>query len=196
MNDDAKSLSARYAPKELKSFKTDLQLGLVRFSPCGVFLFAGGLDGTVRRWKAAGDDFAELPPLVGRRGWVQAIAFGRDRQIITSDSWGGLCSWSYAEDQPARNWSNDVAHDGWIRAVAVSPDVSLVATCGRDQQVRVWSAVDGARRLELGGHNEDVFCVAFHPSGRSLVSGDSKGVLKHWDLGTGACMREDRKSVV
>ncbi len=190
MTYDPKQLIERYGPKETRSFKTDLQLGLIRFSPCGGFLFAGGLDGTVRRWKAAGDEFSELPAIGGYGGWGQAIAFGRDGQMIAADSWGKMCSWAYSESQPAAKWSIDAAHDGWIRAVAVGPDGSLVATCGRDQQVRVWAAADGAKRLELSGHGEDIFCVAFHPDGRSLVSGDFKGVIKHWDLDAGTCMRE------
>jgi WD40 repeat protein len=200
MNVDAKDLLARFGPKELRSLKTDWPLGTVRFSPCGSFLFAGGLDGTVRRWRIADDEFAELAPLAGHNGWVQAIApapgpaaatsAAAPPVLFTADSWGQLRCWSLADPEPTTLWSVADAHDGWIRAVATSPDGKLVATCGRDQAVRVWSAVDGAKRLELTGHGEDVFCLAFHPDGRSLVSGDFKGVLRHWDLGAGACMRD------
>ncbi len=31
-------------------------------------------------------------------------------------------------------------------------------------------------------HAEDVYSVAFHPDGKSLVSGDIKGTIIHWDL--------------
>ena len=37
-------------PKELKMFPNDRQLCLARFSPCGHFLAAGAMEGTVRRW--------------------------------------------------------------------------------------------------------------------------------------------------
>lgn len=46
----------------------------------------------------------------------------------------------------------------------------LIATFGMDQTVRIWSFVDRqcvlAKQLE-----EDVFCLALHPSGLSVVLG-------------------------
>ncbi len=200
--------SVAFTPKELKSLKTDCQLGLARFSPCGKFLFAGGLDGTVRRWDAASNELSELPPLRGHGGWVQAIACSPHTalapsvpdapatasddlpRLFTADSWGQLRAWRYDDAEPKPAWSINPAHDGWIRSIAVSPDGRRLATCGLDQIVRVWSAADGSKQLELTGHNEDVFCVAFHADGRSLVSGDFKGVIKHWDLATGTCQRD------
>ena len=60
----------------------------------------------------------------------------------------------------------------------------------RDAAPRVWSADDGKKVAELAGHGEHVFAVAFHPDGKSLVSGDLKGVVKHWDVATGKCGRD------
>jgi WD40 repeat protein len=37
---------------------------------------------------------------------------------------------------------------------------------------------------------EDVYSVLFHPDGKSLVSGDLKGVVKVWDLASGKSARE------
>ena len=190
MNDDAKQLLERYGPKELKPLQTDRQLGQARFSPCGKLLFVGGLDGTIRRWDASANELIELPPLTGHGGWVQAIAFGPDQRLYSADSWGQLRAWSYSAPEPLVVWSAASAHNGWIRSVTVSPDGKRLATCGLDQIVRVWSAANGSKQLELSGHDEDVFCVAFHPDVRSLVSGDFKGIIKHWDVETGTCMRD------
>ena len=35
------------------------------------------------------------------------------------------------------------AHDGWCRAVAMSPDGKTVASCGNDHLVKLWAAADG-----------------------------------------------------
>jgi WD40 repeat protein len=191
MNDNnTKALLERYGPKELKQLRADRQLGVVRFTPCGKFLFAGGLDGTVRRWSAGSGELAELPPLDGHGGWVQTLAFGGRSGLYTADSWGQLRAWSVAGEKADAVWFIPNAHDGWIRSTAVNSDGAQLATCGLDQIVRVWSARDGSKQQELTGHGEDVFCVAFHPDGRSILSGDIKGVIRHWDVETGSCMRE------
>ncbi|HXG08234.1 MAG TPA: hypothetical protein VNK04_00430 [Gemmataceae bacterium] len=217
MSDDPKALLQRYQPKEVKVLKTDRQMAILRFSPCGNFLAAGGCDATVRRWDVSNAEMAELPPLTGHGGWVQALAFspppltllpqagerggssspsppegerGRgEGRLFTADSWGRLTCWPYAEKEAQPLWSVEQAHDGWVRGLAVSPDGKLLATCGMDQKVRLWSADDGAKKQELAGHNEDIYAVAFHPDGKSLVSGDLKGVIQVWDLESGKVVR-------
>ena len=81
----------------------------------------------------------------------------------------------FADEKPQAVWKNPTAHDGWIHGLAVSPDGRLVATCGQDGLVRLWSAADGKLHKELSGHDAAVFRVQFHPGGESLVSGDLKG---------------------
>jgi WD40 repeat protein len=82
------------------------------------------------------------------------------------------------------------AHQGWIRALAVSPDGRLVATCGNDQLVKLWNAAEGTLTGTLTGHESHVYHVAFHPSGQTLVSCDLRGVLKEWDVGSGSLKRD------
>jgi WD40 repeat protein len=60
------------------------------------------------------------------------------------------------------------AHQGWIRALDVSPDGTLVATAGNDLPVKVWNMPDGTL-----GHS-----LAEHGLGRLLVSGDLMG--RYW----------------
>jgi len=191
MSDDPKQLLARHQPKEVKVLKLDQQMGTIRFSRCGKFLAAGGFDGTVRRWDASSDQFSELPALTGHNGWVQTVAFhGDGKRLFSADSWGQLCCWPYADKEPKPLWAVKEAHDGWIRRLAVSPNGKLLASCGRDQKVRLWSAENGQKQQELTGHGHDIFCVAFHPDGKSLLSGDLKGIIKQWDLATGKAVRE------
>jgi WD40 repeat protein len=85
---------------------------------------------------------------------------------------------------------NVAAHDGWVRAVAVSPDGKLVATCSNDLLVKLWSVADGSHLRTFAGHDCHVYNVAFHPDGDRLASADLKGVVKDWDLNTGTCVRD------
>jgi WD40 repeat protein len=82
------------------------------------------------------------------------------------------------------------AHDGWIRAVAVSPDGRTVASCGNDHLVKLWSVADGRPERVLAGHESHVYNVAFHPRENRLVSCDLKGVIRDWDVAAGKVVRE------
>ena len=191
MNDETQDLLARYQPQEAKVVDAPRQLCAARFAPCGNFLLAGGFDGLVYRWDASSKDLPQLPSLAGHQGWVQGLAFHpRELRAYTADTWGRLCCWPYAEAVPQPAWSIDPAHDGWIRAIAVSPDGGQLATCGTDRVLRMWSSLDGSKLQEISGPTDDPYCLAFHPDGRSLVTGDLRGVVRHWDLATAKCIRE------
>lgn len=182
--------AAKYQPKAARPIAIDQQLCSVRLSPDGKVLVAGSFEGTVRRWDTTVSPFAELPALKGHNGWVQCVAFLPDgKRLVSADSWGRLASWPPSEKDARPLWSVADAHDGWIHSLAVSPDGKLVASGGRDRTIRITSSEDG-RKLQVLAAGEDVLAVAFYPDGKTLVSGDLKGVIKQWDVLTGKVVRE------
>jgi len=191
MNTDPKTLLERFGPKEVgKPLPTSQQLCMVRFSPCGKVLAAGGFDNQVHRWDATANPLKELPPLTGHHGWVQAIVFHPDAQrLFSADTWGQIRCWPYAEPDAKPLWSIAAAHDGWIRKLALSPDGQTLASCGRDGVIRLWSTADGKKQKEFVDPGTDLYALVFHPDGKSLVSGDLKGAIKQWDLASGKAMR-------
>lgn len=171
--------------KPIATVQAPRQLSVVRFSPCGQWLFGAGCDARVFRWQLAEDGLKELEPMAGHHGWVDALAVeGSAGRLFSGDSWGQLSAWSYRDEQPGPVWSVAAAHDGWIRQAAVSPDGATLATCGSDGRVALWAAADGKPLHAWSDHAVDVYSLAFHPDGKSLVSGDLKGVIIHWDLAT------------
>ena len=143
------------------------------------------------------DKAVELTALDGHQGWVQSVDFNPGgTRLFTGDSWGQLRVWAFDQLNPMPMWIQETAHAGWLRNLHVSPDGRSVVTCGRDQSVRIWSAEDGSLQRELNGHGQDVYCVRFHPDGQTLVSGDDRGVVKHWDLATGKCLGQFDASVL
>lgn len=195
MKMNTEQLLERYEPRELAQIEQSQQVHAARYSPCGKFLVGGGHDGLVRRWDLSADEPREMAALAGHDGFVQGLAFAGD-WVLTADSWGRLRCWPYADEKPQPRWEVEAAHDGWIRALAVSPDGKTLASCGVDQSVRLWSTRDGRRLQKLVGHNDDVLALAFAPDGRSLVSGDLPGVVKSWDIANGKQHRDFDASVL
>lgn len=64
-----------------------------------------------------------------------------------------------------------------------------MAAAGADKAVRLWNATDGKPVKELKADSGDVFCIAFHPDGKTLFSADFKGVVRRWDVATAAVVK-------
>lgn len=172
------------------------QLWQAKYSPCGKYIIGCGYDATIQRWDLTGDEPQLMSPLLGHNGWVQCIDFqSNEKRLLSADSWGQLACWSYANADAKPVWSKPDAHDGWIRALAVSPDGQSVATGGNGSLVRLWSTKDGKLQTELA-HPHRVFSLRFHPNGKSLVSGDLEGVIRDWDLASGKETRQFDASVL
>ncbi len=176
--------------------KYERQLWQARYTPCGRFLIACGYDAAIQRWDLAADEPQLMKSLTGHNGWVQDMDFLPEKQqLLTADSWGQHACWSYSEVESKRVWSLPEAHDGWIRALAVSPDGQTVATGGNGPAVRLWSTEDGKLLKELP-HPHRVFSLRFHPDGGSLVSGDLEGVVRQWSLEKSEVVRQMSATVL
>lgn len=173
---------------EVKLLSHDRELVAARFSPCGRFVFAGSYDGTICRWETT---TWQKMQLIGHRGWVQGLVFHPDgRRMFTLDSWGNLIAWPYGDDMPPPLWTVEEGHSKWTRSLAISGDGSLLATCGADRIVRIWSTDDGTLVRELPGWSDDLLCVQWHLKEPALLVGDLKGVVTHVDTRTFATVRQ------
>ncbi|WP_020474296.1 WD40 repeat domain-containing protein [Zavarzinella formosa] len=198
----------------LKELKHVRPLIGCRFDPSGRYLFASAEDDTIQRFDLlTGGKTA----LIGHQSWVRGLAsvpvkntpvVSHDNvptsaifrgvaavhkptvfTLLSGDYHGKLLWWNGADATP-KPIKTVEAHDGWIRAVAVSPDGTMVATCGNDQLVKLWNTADGRPIRTFEGHTSHVYNVAFHPNGQRIVSADLKGNIRDWEITTGKLVRE------
>ena len=73
-------------------------------------------------------------------------------------------------------------YDGWVAAVAFSPDGKTLASAGADNVVRLWAVGTWKPKGVLKGHTDCVCAVAFDPKGKWLASGSFDHTAKAWDL--------------
>jgi WD40 repeat protein len=200
-------------------FKHASPLVGVRFDPSGRFLFASAQDNAVLRFDLLTGEKATLAgheswvrgmAFVGGGGadevaaWEKkraalpavagfgAVAFPKPKPhpfALVSGDYGGKLIWWPGDADAPKPLRTVAAHDGWVRAVAVSADGKMVASCGNDGLVKLWTP-DGAPLRTLQGHTSHVYNVAFHPDGKRLASCDLKGVVKDWDIPSGVVARE------
>src|SRR6185295_9556151 len=190
MNAASTALPAKIDPAQVRmvqELKHGSALFGCRIDPTGQFVFAGAQNNVLVRWHLA---TGRKTDYVGHKSWLRGIAFAAQENLVFSADYDGrILTWplegtyvnSTAYDTP-QLLRVVQAHDGWCRALAVSPDGKLLASCGNDRLVKLWSVPDGTPAGTLIGHASHVYNIAFHPSLPFLASADHKGIVKVWDL--------------
>ncbi|MCA9118123.1 MAG: WD40 repeat domain-containing protein, partial [Planctomycetaceae bacterium] len=175
--------------RQTRSWKHDRPMISCRIDSSGQYVFGGAQDPQLHRYHLLS---GEAVALDGHQSWIRRFAIRPTPagDLLVSGAYAGRLIWwdtSAAEPVPLRTVK---AHQGFVRGVALSPDGTLVATCGNDLVVRIWSAETGELLHELTGHERHIYNLAFSPDGSALVSGDLTGVLKHWETGSWREVRE------
>lgn len=164
-----------------------------RFDLTGRYIFAAAQDNSIQRWELAN---STKTAFTGHRSWVRGLAFhAASRKLLSADYQGKVLVWTADAATPTVERTLD-AHDGWVRAIAMSPDQRQFATCGNDNLIKLWNVADFSLVREFQGHTSHVYNVAFHPTERAIVSGDLRGNIKQWDLQTGRETRTMDASVI
>ncbi len=70
-------------------------------------------------------------------------------------------------------------------ALSFSPDGSMVATCGRDGTVALWTVPDGRLLARLHAHPDLVLTVDFSEDGRHVVTGGRDAAIRVWSVPDG-----------
>ena len=75
-----------------------------------------------------------------------------------------------------------VGHTGPVYGVSVNPSNSLIASCSRDNTIRIWNNNASARSSILKGHTAPIKSVEFNPDGTMLISASDDKLVKMWSV--------------
>ena len=157
----------------------------IAFSPDGVLLASGDLDGTVKLWEVATrTDIATLLHGAIWSAWGCCVVFSPDGVLLASGAEDGTVKlWEVAT---GHNIATLEGHTEPVRSIAFSPDGVLLASGSHDGTVKLWEVATGRKiaTLEVGGHTgRAVYSIAFSPDGVLLASG-THGGFKLWEVAT------------
>ncbi len=149
------------------------------FSPDGMTLAAGNVDGTVSLWDpATGENRLNL-----RAGneMVLAVVFSPDgARLACSSTDSRIRLWDLATH---RMLATLEGHRGPVTALTFAPGGRFLASGGEDQTVRLWDLENAREIAVLRGHKDVVLAMAFSPDGELLASTAlSERGVQLWDV--------------
>ena len=114
-----------------------------------------------------------------------AIAYvenGKKLVVVETNDSCDVHTYDLTQKNPSRQFATSKQYLG-LGCAAVSPDGSLVATCGDlAKEIRVWDTATGKPIVSLKGHSGNVTTLAFSADSKMLVSGSDDTTLLLWDI--------------
>ncbi|KAG9229631.1 hypothetical protein BJ875DRAFT_499792 [Amylocarpus encephaloides] len=125
--------------------------------------------------------------------YSSALIFTPKASIIRNTFQQYIPNWILQQPEVEPNW-NAVqqtleGHSNWVRDIAFSYDLKLLASASNDKTVKIWDASTGACQQTLKGHSDWVRSIAFSYNSKLLVSASNDKTVKIWDASTGACQQ-------
>ncbi len=149
------------------------------FSPVDASVLASAGGDTIKLWNRDAPDSPEVLQFESYTDSVNSVAFSPDGERLAAAGDEGITLWSVPEKRFIDAFDDDTA------TVAFSPDGQRVAGAAWD--LNLWDITDSSSLRKVGlfkhrTHDAFVRGIAFSPDGKWLVSGDSQGELKVWDV--------------
>ena len=93
------------------------------------------------------------------------------------------------ELQTTKNTLSLAGHSGPVISASFNADGTRLATCSRDQTIRVWNTQSGGLVRKLAGHEWQVTSAAFVPGTTLIATASWDHTVRLWDLATTHAIR-------
>jgi WD40 repeat protein len=147
------------------------------YSPDSQMLAAGGGNDPVRIWNPkTGELIREI-----QEPWAHAMAFTVSGEtLLVAGYQKKIRLWNFKLNKENGQLEG---HKATVKALAVSPDTSTIASGSQDGIVILWDMVNKRKVIELAAHTDEVTALAFCPDKDSslLASAGSDRVIKLWN---------------
>lgn len=110
---------------------------------------------------------------------AQALAFSPDGKWLAVGGRGGTALFDPAAGQVVRYLHGQPTSQA--QAVQFAPDGKTLAVA-TDSYVGLWDVDTGLGQASLRGHEYGVWCLAYSPDGRAMLTGGLQGEVILWDL--------------
>lgn len=158
------------------------------FAPDGKTFATASWGGTVRLWDTASREPRAV--LNTHTSGVARVCFSGDgTRLASASNDRSVKLWDAATGKELTTLNG---HGAIVQALAFAPDGNTIASGSEDQTVRLWDTHTHESKCVLQTGSK-VHCVSFAPGGRVLLSGHTEmtdggpqGVLKLWDVASGA----------
>lgn len=157
----------------------------VCYSPCGKYLAAGSIDGTVTLFDVATKSPFKLTGQFAHVKAVRSLSFSADSKLLFSASDDGSIN-AYAV-QTHEFIGSFAGHMSWVLSVACNPmgesgGVVQFASSGADKKVKIWDFNMRQCIHTFEGHTNQVWSLAYDEKGSRLASVGDDCFLRIWHV--------------
>ena len=156
----------------------------ITYSPAGRRLATVRSDGSVQLWKAAALTPSGKLMMAGIQKPDMPVFTPDEAQMVVGERNGRVAFWDASKGELIRRTPK--AHDGEISVVAFAAMSPMMATAGKEGQIKLWDLPTRKPKGPVlgipGGVCHD---LAFSPGDRHLVCAGASGLVTIWDLEAG-----------